>query len=136
MEVKGLTWNSLSIGWNPPNDESIAEHIDFYKLTKISGDQKVNIYHPSNKYTFYLWRHLDPATTYTFTVAACNKYTSECGNSSDSVSGTTEDGISGPPDTVKVSCNYDNVSGMNYVDVQWTPPSRKYGKIEFYNVLV
>ena len=31
-------------------------------------------------------------------------------------------------------CKFDNVSDMNYVEVQWTKPKLPNGVIEFYNV--
>lgn len=92
------------------------------------------MYHPSNKYSFYLWRNLSPATDYTFTVAACNKFTRQCSKASEIVDGTTEDGLAGPPAIVRVLCRNDNVSGMNFVEVEWQEPKQKYGEIEFYNV--
>lgn len=39
--VKGLTWNSISIGWTAPAEARVAAHVDYYKLTKRSGDQEV-----------------------------------------------------------------------------------------------
>ena len=50
------------------------------------------------------------------------------------VSGTTADGLSGPPTKIIINCNHDNISGMNYVDVEWSSPSNPNGQIEFYNV--
>lgn len=38
--VKGLTWNSISIGWTQPEEEQ-AEFIDYYKLTKKTTDNEV-----------------------------------------------------------------------------------------------
>ena len=74
------------------------------------------------------------ATEYTFFVSACNGYTMECGEPSQAVTGTTEDGKSGPPSDVVAKCKFDNVSDMNYVEVQWTKPKLPNGVIEFYNV--
>jgi hypothetical protein len=92
------------------------------------------MYQPASKFSFYLWRHLEPATNFTFTVAACNGFTRECGNSSNPVYALTEDGLSGPPSSVEIFCKHDNISGMNYVDVKWNEPMKKFGQIEFYNV--
>ena len=39
--VKGLTWNSISIGWTQPNEEKQVEYIDYYKLTKKTTDNEV-----------------------------------------------------------------------------------------------
>lgn len=132
--VKGLTWNSISIGWNAPDDERLSEHIDYYKLNRKTSEQELTMYHPSKDYPFYLWRNLEPATNYSFTVAACNQYTRECGNPSNSVSAATEDGLSGPPAFVELFCKHDNISSMNFVEVKWREPKHKFGKIEFYNV--
>ena len=32
--MKGLTWNSVSIGWTQPGEERIREHVDYYMLTR------------------------------------------------------------------------------------------------------
>ncbi len=131
--IKGLTWNSISIGWTKPPKE-VDPFVDYYKLTKRTEEQEVNNYHPADKFNFYLWRHLEPATNYTFTVAACSAYTRECGEASAAVFASTEDGLSGPPAAVTAACGHDNVSGMNFVEVQWGEPKNKFGQIEFYNV--
>ena len=34
VSVKGLTWNSVSIGWTQPGEERIREHVDYYMLTR------------------------------------------------------------------------------------------------------
>ena len=49
--------------------------------------------------------------------------------------GITEDGLSGPPSRIIINCNHDNISGMNFVDVEWSPPTNPNGQIEFYNVI-
>ncbi len=92
------------------------------------------IYHPVGNYPTYLWTDLEPATEYTFHVAACNGYTMDCGTASEAVRGTTEDGLSGEPSGLEIDCKFDNISGMNYVDVSWSHPTRPNGEIEYYNV--
>ena len=52
------------------------------------------------------------------------------------ISGVTADGLSGPPNRITINCNYDNISGMNFVDVEWSPPTHPNGQIEFYNVIL
>ena len=124
------------------------------------------MYQDANEMSSYLWRELSAATNYTFTVSACNHYTQECGKSSNlvtgmfksiqkryplifsvensnnqtyfylSFSGITEDGLSGPPSRIIINCNHDNISGMNFVDVEWSPPTNPNGQIEFYNVIL
>ena len=92
------------------------------------------VYQPVSEYPTYLWTNLEPATEYTFSVYACNGYTMDCGKPSEVVKGTTEDGKSGPPSNVVAKCKFDNISDMNYVEVQWAEPKRPNGVIEFYNV--
>ena len=97
---------------------------------------QANEYQPVSEYPTYLWTNLKAATEYTFFVSACNGYTMECGEPSQAVTGTTEDGKSGPPSDVVAKCKFDNVSDMNYVEVQWTKPKLPNGVIEFYNVRI
>ena len=47
---------------------------------------QLNVYQPVGP-TFYLWRNLNPATDYAFTVSACNGFTNECGPASNLVTG-------------------------------------------------
>ena len=42
--VKGITWNSISLGWNlPPVEkiENIMEFITYYKITRRSTTEEV-----------------------------------------------------------------------------------------------
>jgi len=42
VSLKGLTWNSISIGWtNPP--EYLAQYIGSYKLIKKTEDEEVEM---------------------------------------------------------------------------------------------
>ena len=50
------------------------------------------------------------------------------------ITGTTSDGKSGPPSNVVAKCKFDNVSDMNFVEVEWAIPQKPNGLIEFYNV--
>ena len=127
VSVKGLTWNSITIGWAGPNPEGkMARHIGHYKLVKKTADSEVTSYHMgSRRSNLYLWLHLDPATNYTFTVASCHGLTKDCGPASSAVSAATLDGEAGPPSDVVARCSHDNVSGMNFVDVTWREPRKK-----------
>ncbi|CAB4058228.1 E3.1.3.48 [Lepeophtheirus salmonis] len=120
VSIKGLTWNFVSISWTTPENIKQKEHIHQYKLTRKTDESEVDMYQSSSRPPSYLWRHLDPAT--------------ECGFPSSVVKGTTEDGLSGPPAKVEIYCRYDNISGTSFVDVKWSEPEKKYGKIQFYNV--
>lgn len=137
VSVKGLTWNSVSIGWTQPGEERIQEHIDYYLLTKSDGKgDEVSLAHPSDTYSFYLWTQLNAATNYSFAVSACNGYTRDCGPPSNAVVQQTEDGVAGKPESVHIACKHDNVSGMNFVEVKWKPPRNRNGQIELYNVRI
>ena len=48
--------------------------------------------------------------------------------------GTTSDGKSGPSSNVVAKCKFDNISDMNFVEVEWAIPQKPNGLIEFYNV--
>ena len=44
LGVKGITWNSISLGWNsPPEDkvENIMEYITYYKITRQTATEEV-----------------------------------------------------------------------------------------------
>ena len=59
--LKGLTWNSISIGWDPPptlrsggegqasfpggQERNYLEYIHYYKLTRRSNDDTSAVYH-------------------------------------------------------------------------------------------
>lgn len=132
ISIKGITKNSISVGWNDP-PEKVSPYIHFYKATKRTGESVSEVIH-SQLYPLHLWNNLDSATTYEFTVSACNMYSMECSAASELMSGTTYDGKAGPPADVQLSCRSDNISNMNWVDVRWQPPAQPNGIIEFYNV--
>ena len=104
-------------------------HYIFFIYFQTSMYQPVSQQRPT-----YLWTDLEPATEYTFHVYACNGYTLECGEPSKAVKGTTSDGKSGPPSNVVAQCKFDNISDMNFVEVEWAIPQKPNGLIEFYNV--
>ena len=132
ITIKGITKNSISVAWDEPSDR-VAEFIHFYKTTKRVSDIVSEVIH-TQPYPIHLWNNLDSATSYEFTVSACNKYSNECSPPSKLMRGTTYDGKSGPPSEVQISCRTDNVSNMNWVDVRWKAPKDPNGIIEFYNV--
>ena len=56
LGVKGITWNSISLGWNlPPVEkiENIMEFITYYKITRRSATQEVILF-----YDFFFLTHL------------------------------------------------------------------------------
>ena len=95
ISIKGITKNAISVGWTDP-PEAVAPYIHFYKVTKRAKDQTAEIIH-SQPFPIHLWDGLAPATRYLFTVAACNRYSGECSAASPLMSGSTYDGVAGPP---------------------------------------
>ena len=53
--LKGLTWNSISIGWNSP-PEKFAPYIQYYKLNRKTDDQEVSLLTMLNTFKMSLKR--------------------------------------------------------------------------------
>ena len=134
VTIKGITKNSISIGWNKPPSK-VASHIHYYRVTKRTGEQVTEVVH-NKDFALHLWEDLKPATEYKFTVSACNGYSHECSPASNIIPGYTYDGLSGPPTDVSMTCRSDNVSSMNWVDVKWKPPTHPNGVVDFYNIIL
>jgi len=132
VSIKGITKNSISVGWNDP-PEKFKEHIHFYRASKDDGEHVSEVLH-TQPYPLHLWGDLQSASSYKFTVSACNEYSGECSPPSEVMPGTTYDGLSGPPADVVMSCRSDNISVFNWVDVKWQRPVTPNGNIEFYNI--
>lgn len=75
-------------------------------------------------------------TTYQIKIAACSEYTRLCGAWSREVNGTTLEGIPEPPENVTVQCRFDNISQFSSVHVTWRPPTRPFGTIAQYKVVL
>nr|CAD7424727.1 unnamed protein product [Timema monikensis] len=131
ISVKGVTPNSITIGWLQPPD-NVKEHVHYYQLMLKNNHTLKEAIHNAQNLNLFLFVELQPATTYNFKVSACNEYT-KCGNWSKEVNGTTMDGESGPPENVSVVCRFDNISRTSFVFVTWLPPLHPYGKIVHYN---
>ena len=57
------------------------------RIKALNSTFQLNVYQDASEMSSYLWRELSAATNYTFSVAACNHYTQECGRSSNVVAG-------------------------------------------------
>lgn len=136
LKVTGVTVNSITISWVPP-PKKLKEHVHMYKL-KSQADNSTKILeavHPaSDQNNLYMFSDLNPATTYNFQIAACSDYTGTCGRWSESVNGTTMEGIAGPPSNVTVECRFHNISQTGLVFISWKPPVNTHGTIITYNV--
>ena len=60
VSIKGITKNSISVGWNDP-PEKVSQHIHYYKVTKKTGDSIAEVIHQLH-YPLHLWGGLVPAT--------------------------------------------------------------------------
>ncbi|XP_026471898.1 tyrosine-protein phosphatase 69D-like [Ctenocephalides felis] len=138
IEVKGNTFNTITIGWTAPPTE-LLEHIHYYELLaqEYNSTDKKEVLQPEDSRNLpYMFAELKTATMYYFKARACSDYTHLCGNWSEIVNGTTMDGLSGPPQNVTVICHFDNISHLTFVNVSWGPPLNKNGKITHYNVIL
>ncbi|XP_049806614.1 tyrosine-protein phosphatase 69D [Schistocerca nitens] len=138
VSVKGVTINSITIGWSLPPAE-LKDHIHYYHLVlqnngtttyrqeSISSADQMNV---------YLFVDLLSDTTYHFKMSACSEYTKQCGNWSNEVYGKTLDGVSGPPANVTVTCQNSGIQGGSVISVSWASPQNPNGKISYYNVSI
>lgn len=131
--VSGANDISITLRWNPPPPD-LQEHVHYYNLVAIHGDQKRETMFPAQPDTSYSFVDLEPAKEYKFKIAACSEYTKLCGNWSSEINGTTMDGMSSAPRNLSVVCRYDNISRTSFVSVTWSPPERPNGQILHYNL--
>jgi len=135
ISVKGVTFNSITIGWSQPPEE-MRDHVHYYMLIVQNNSTTKEAVHPEKSMNLFLFTDLQSATTYRFKVAACSYYTRRCGNWSKEANGTTMDGESGPPENVSLVCRFDNISHASFVYVTWAPPLHPNGQIMHYNVIL
>lgn len=137
VKVTGVTVSSITIKWSepPPKLEDLIHYYQLQAKTDNSSAVQKAI-QPAGKDNLYMFSDLRPATKYMFQVSSCSEYTNKCGASSELVSGTTMDGISGPPENSSVECRFDNISQSGFVAVTWKPPVEPHGTIMSYNVNV
>ncbi|XP_011297066.1 tyrosine-protein phosphatase 69D isoform X2 [Fopius arisanus] len=133
VSVKGFTESSITVGWTMPSP-ALREHVHYYTLMMIHDLQTKEAVHPASEFNDYVFVELNPATTYLFKISACSYYTKQCGNWSAEVSGTTMDGVCSPPESLTVTCKFDNISRTSFVSVSWLPPAVPNGQITRYGV--
>lgn len=139
IEVKGNTHSTITIGWTPPPPD-LLEYIQYYDLVVVNAENasevKEAIHLQNSRNLPYMFDGLRTAAEYNFRVRACSELTKACGNWSESVTGTTMDGISSEPINLKISCTHYNITRKNSVEVTWEPPVKKNGKIISYHVVL
>ncbi|XP_063989399.1 tyrosine-protein phosphatase 69D [Diachasmimorpha longicaudata] len=133
VSVKGFTESSITVGWTMP-PPALREHVHYYTLMMIHDVQTKEAVHSASEFNDYVFVDLNPATTYLFKISACSYYTTQCGNWSAEVNGTTMDGICSPPENLTVTCKFDNISRTSFVSVSWAPPTVPNGQITRYGV--
>ncbi|XP_055318349.1 tyrosine-protein phosphatase 69D isoform X2 [Sitodiplosis mosellana] len=135
IEVKGMTTETITIGWHPPSAH-LLQYIQYYELTVAlkANESKIieEAVHPQNSRNLpYMFDNLKAGTEYIFRVRACNELTKKCGNWSASVTGATSDGTASIPTNLKVHCN---VTDRTVISVQWNAPLQRNGVIVSYNL--
>lgn len=134
VEIKGSTSNSFTLGWNsPPKDirHLIGHYIASYNAKDGSERQ---VYVPASEGSpVYLFENLKPATSYLFTIRACNRYTNRCGEPSQSVEGKTLDGVPTEPVNVEMHCERD-ANNHHVATVKWDPPLEPNGQLVHFTV--
>lgn len=138
VEVKGNSHSTITIGWQPLSSD-IVDFIHFYEVIVSQGQNETieEAIHPQNSRNLpYLAVNLKTATEYYFKVRACSEFDLQCGNWSETVSGTTMDGQSSAPNDVKINCMFHNISGKNILAAEWQEPTDPNGIIIQYQLLL
>ncbi|XP_054290897.1 tyrosine-protein phosphatase 69D-like [Macrosteles quadrilineatus] len=127
----------INVGWEVPTEDEDHVHLLELELTHNTTRLKsISMQSLATDNKNMLFGKLASATTYLIRGRACSEYTSQCGNWSEYINGTTIDGESGPPENVTVVCRFDNMTRSPFVLVSWAPPSQPNGKIVYYNVVL
>lgn len=71
ISVKGVTLNSITIGWSQPPEE-MRDHVQYYMLILQNNSTKKEAVHPEQSMNLFLFTDLQSATTYRFKVSLIN----------------------------------------------------------------
>lgn len=92
VSVKGMTSDSVTIGWTAPPEE-LQNHVQYYEILATSSKNvRKEAWSPTARVNGHMLGELDPGTKYNIQVAACSEYTHKCGNWSAPATGITLDG--------------------------------------------
>lgn len=69
ISVKGVTFNSITIGWSQPPGE-MRDHVHYYMLIVQNNSTTKEAIHPEQSMNLFLFTDLQSATTYRFKVSA------------------------------------------------------------------
>ncbi|KAM7358825.1 protein tyrosine phosphatase 69D isoform 2-T3 [Cochliomyia hominivorax] len=138
VKTTGSTASTITIGWDPPPLDLIP-FVQYYELvvSEASDVPKIieeTVYQQNSRNLPYMFDNLKTATEYEFKVRACCDLTKLCGPWSDTVNGTTMDGIASKPTNLQVLCINHNLSKINSVDIAWMHPEKPNGKVISYQI--
>jgi len=68
ISVKGVTFNSITIGWSQPPEE-MRDHVHYYMLIVQNNSTTKEAVHPEQSMNLFLFTDLQSATTYRFKVS-------------------------------------------------------------------
>jgi len=68
ISVKGVTFNSITIGWSQPPEE-MRDHVHYYMLIVQNNSTTKEAIHPEQTMNLFLFTDLQSATTYRFKVS-------------------------------------------------------------------
>ena len=68
ISVKGVTFNSITIGWSQPPEE-MRDHVHYYMLIVQNNGTTMEAVHPEQSMNLFLFTDLQSATTYRFKVS-------------------------------------------------------------------
>jgi len=68
ISVKGVTFNSITIGWSQPPEE-MRDHVHYYMLIVQNNRTTMEAVHPEQYMNLFLFTDLESATTYRFKVS-------------------------------------------------------------------
>jgi hypothetical protein len=68
ISVKGVTLNSITIGWSQPPEE-MRDHVHYYMLIIQNNSTTKEAFHPGQSMNLFLFTDLQSAMTYRFKVS-------------------------------------------------------------------
>uniref|UniRef100_A0A1A9VMX8 protein-tyrosine-phosphatase n=1 Tax=Glossina austeni TaxID=7395 RepID=A0A1A9VMX8_GLOAU len=136
VKTTGSTASTITIGWDPPSPD-LLPFVQYYELVvseagEVSRIVEETVYQQNSRNLPYMFDNLKTATEYEFKVRACSDLTKTCGTWSDTVNGTTMDGIASKPTDLQVACIHHNISKINTVDIMWKAPKIPNGRVVSY----
>ncbi|CAL4098877.1 unnamed protein product, partial [Meganyctiphanes norvegica] len=137
---RGSTKDSLTFRWSTPIGTE-NDFVDYYllSLTDVQTGESQQAVVPTADDADHLFTGLNPATNYTFKVAAClelyKNHERDCGNYSEPVTGSTMTGTPDRISDIEVECRQNLHTATNMVLVKWKEPTTsENGKVDRYKI--